>query len=271
MSLAQININVWFNQLWLNGLTNFLVTDVDANAGADIMLSSAALAAANYTKVSNQYTPTRVISVGFVITESSRIKLEQLLDTLRGYLQGTEKELIIAQSGAPRKYTVTTRKIDISKTKGGYTKGNIEFLCSDPFGYDTTLRTLLAQQSSNNETVRTYTMTSAPEGNAQLQPVIITVTMGTTTTQNHTYTNPETGQAITFLVGVSDNTGTVFTIDGYNKVIYRQKSGGAITTRGYTGAFPEFVPGSLGQLKTQVDGASPSNRSIKIEQYRRWL
>jgi len=201
-------------------------------------LSSYALAHSNRSKVVDEDYPNRIIRVTGKLVAASIATYDALEDTFKGYFRGKEKNLDIGHAGGTRRYVATVNSLEIDRPDGlAYSNYAIEFLCSVPFGMDTSTTTAL---DAENRTLQNYTDSYTFLGTADSQQPTITYTLDSVTggtAQSVMFSNGDTGQQIT----VTRNwaAADVLVINVFNKTVTVNG-----TEVAFTGAFPDFEPGS---------------------------
>ena len=201
----------------------------------------------------------KVISISGNITGDSRWQVEERLESLKALIQFSEKELLVDQGPRQLRYTATMQSIT-EEVEGGLITFTIEFICSDPMGYEQTDSTLLQPQHVASADT---TFALDVDGSYKAEPVITvsltTVTGGTGATM--TLKNNETGQGITITRDFAD--GDIIEVDCLNK---RLTVNGADTD--FTGLFPNFFPGN--RVLGYVDNFTTRHLSITATYKKRY-
>lgn len=216
-----------------------ITDDIDLDSIADKDISLYGLAHANASTIPFINYPSKTIPITGTIVSDTATNLDTLLDTFRGYFVGQDKNLDIGYKGSTRRYiaTVNTLKITRSQDKR-YATFAINFICTIPFGVDTSNTTAL------NASGRTSAVYSDPYtwlGTAPVQLPVITITLtavSATGSQQLYFGNDDTGQGIT-ITHTGWANGDVVVIDCVNKTV--KINGTAVD---FTGAFPEFTNAS---------------------------
>lgn len=216
-------------------------------------LSIFPLAHSNASAIPFHNYPSKAITVTGTIVGSSESDLDSRLDSFRGFLRGTNKNLDINTNGSTRRYiaTVNALTITVSENKK-YATFQIEFICTIPFGVDTTPTTAL---NGTGRTAAAYSDAYTFLGTAPSQLPIVTITLtavSSTGSQQLFWGNQDTGQSIT-LTRSNWAAGDVIVIDCGAKTV---TVNGVVAD--FVGAFPEFVPGS----RTMVYGDSFTSRTM---------
>ncbi len=189
---------------------------------------------------------TKVITIAGAIAGSSASDLDSRIDTFKGYFNGKDKNLDISYGASTRRYIATVNKIAISRRqKTFFATFSIDFVCTQPFGRDTTATTAL---NATGRTASSYTDNHVFVGSAPFQLPVITITYSAVSggASFVSFGNNGNGQGIT----ITDQTwvaADVLEIDCINKTV--KKNGVEVD---FLGAFPEFPPGS--QNFTYSDG-----------------
>lgn len=183
--------------------------------------------------------PSKTIPVTGTVRSDTATNLDTLLDTFRSYFVGQDKNLDIAYKGSTRRYIATVNTLNITRSANKkYAKFAIEFICTVPFGQDTSNTTALNQ---TGRTSNVYSDTYTFLGSAPIQLPVITITLtavSSTGAQQLSWGNDDNGQGIVITSSTWAN-GDVVVIDCVNKTV--TINGIAVD---YTGAFPEFTPAS---------------------------
>lgn len=206
--------------------------------------------------------PERTIKVSGSFTADSQLAAQQLEDTLRGYLVGTDGQLDIEQAGATRRYVATPNYVEIDRP-GGLLFGlfSVDFECSIPFGRDTS-STSLATATAYTSATKTTAVTIG--GTAEYQHLVLEVTINSGTGlsgETITLGNGLNGQEIS--VTRTWSALDVLLVDSYNNVV--TVNGDEVA---FTGALPIFNTGS-GSV-TYADTFTTRNIDIDISQYKLW-
>ncbi len=210
----------------------------------------------------------RTIKVSGKIIGSSIADLDSKLDTFRGYFRGTDKNLDIDYNGSTRRYIATVNGISIERPGGlQYANFDIEFICTEPFGRNTSVTTPSSSfsPSAAGRTSSAYTDAHTFLGTAPYQLPVITITLTAVTggTGFLSFGNSGNNQGIT-ITGQTFVNGDVIEIDCANKTV--KKNGVAID---FLGAFPEFPPGA--QSMAYADGFTTRTFTISVTYYPMWL
>lgn len=206
--------------------------------------------------------PNKMITVNGYLTASGNVALDGLLDTFRGYFTGTDQDLDIAYYNSTRRYTATVNALSIDRP-GGLSRADftVQFMTTDPFGRDTFSGMLL---TALGRTLNTYSDTIAVGGNAPWQwpKILLNYTSVSGGVSAVTIGNAATGQQIAIQRQWSK--GDNLLIDVKDKTVTVNN-----TPVTFSGAFPEFQPGS--NLMTYADNLGTRSFGIAVSQFRRFL
>lgn len=197
------------------------------------------LAHANASAIPYIEWPGRTIKISGTIFGSSITDLDSRLDSFKYSLLGTNQNLDIGYNGGTRRYIATTNSVTIDRPGGlAYAKFQVAFVCTDPFGRDTSSTTAWSATGlTTNNPTNSYTFL----GTAPYQRPIITVTytaISSSGSQYMQFGNGTTGQVMT-VTRSNWATSDVIVIDCTQKTV---TANGVATV--FTGAFPEFAPGA---------------------------
>lgn len=214
------------------------------------------------SKVSTGYYTDKEVVVTVGITQPTRSGAENSLDTLMGYIQGLEKNLVVYEGGQQRRYVATYADSILRHGGGSYIELDLVFVCSDRFGYSLQYEKLL---DATGRTLYNYTDSFTVGGNAPTQVPVIAAFLSAlsgSTTNVVSIGNVDTGRFIT--ISRAWTAGDRLVIDCQNKTV---KVNG--TDVDFTGAFPEFAPG-VGYLNYQ-DNFSSRTLALSAYYYRRYV
>jgi len=207
--------------------------------------------------------PSKGISISGVIVGSTEANLDTRIDSFKQYFLGKDKNLDIEYNGTTRRYCATVNTISVIRSQTSlYATFQIEFICTLPFGKNTTATTAL---SASGRTAAGYTDSYTFLGSAPYQLPVITITYSAVTDGASfvSFGNNGNGQGIT----ITDQTwaaADVLEIDVYNRTV--KKNGVEID---FLGAFPEFAPGA--QNFSYSDGFTARTFAITVSYYQMWL
>lgn len=207
--------------------------------------------------------PSKAITIKGVIVGSSQANLDSRIDSFKAYFLGKDKNLDIEYNGTTRRYVATANTISVVRQqKALWATFQIEFVCTLPFGKNTTATTAL---SAAGRTLSGYTDPYTFLGSAPALLPVITITYSAVSggASFVTFGNNANGQGIT----ITDQTwvaADVLEIDVVNKTV--KKNGVEID---FLGAFPEFAPGA--QNFSYTDGFTTRTFAITVSYYQMWL
>lgn len=208
--------------------------------------------------------PSKKVQIGGTIHGSSQADLDDRIDTFKGYFNGKDKNLDITYGSATtRRYIATVNTLSVQRQDNAlFATFSIEFICSQPFGLDTSTTSLI---SSLNYTSGSLTSTPTIGGNAPYQLPVFTITIDALTGAGDyvKISNDNTNQDI-MVYGVGLTAGDVIEIDCFNRTV---KLNG--TDIDYYGIFLELPPGA--SSITYVDGFTTRTVDIEATYYKRWL
>lgn len=207
--------------------------------------------------------PSKAITIGGVIVGSTSADLDSRIDSFKAYFLGKDKNLDIEYNGTTRRYCATANSISvIRQQKSLYATFEVQFVCTLPFGKNTTATTALNQ---SGRTLSGYTDPYTFLGTAPFQLPVFTITYAAVT-GGAAYVqigNNANGQSIM----ITDQTwiaGDVLEIDVANRTV--KKNGSEID---FLGAFPEFAPGA--QTFSYSDGFTTRTLTELVTYYPMWL
>jgi hypothetical protein len=215
-----------------------------------------ALANSNRSVITNIDYPNKAITIVGAIIGSSIANLDSRVDDFKAALRGKNKNLDINYNGVSRRFIASANSISvIRKGKQLFARFTVQFVCTEPFGMDTSDTTALsASARTSNSYADLYTFL----GTAPYQLPVVTITINSVTGGNTylSFGNANTGQSVN-ITGVTFQAGDVLVIDCYNRTV---KLNGL--PQDYTGAIPEFEPGA--QSFNYADGFTTRNFNINI-------
>lgn len=200
---------------------------------------------------------------GGVVIATDQQDLDNLIDTFKGYFNGKDKNLDIAYGTGTRRYIATANTISVTREqKAPYATFTVEFICTSPFGVDTSATTITNQA---NYTSATLTVTPTIAGSAPVQYPLITLTIDSLTgTGDYVQITNNNNDQQMLLYGFSLTNGTVIVIDSYLRTVTING-----TEVDYLGTFLELEPGA--NSLTYTDGFTTRQVDILMTYYKRWL
>lgn len=189
---------VYFNSIDLNLVPGVTWTGFDTFRTPTRDIKNYSLAYENSSVTPSAFYTNKKINLRGVITRSTRDLFDASLDTLRQYIDNREATLKLPQSGAYRQYTATVSNIGISGIAGGFGEVDIEFLCSDPFGYDTSTTTVLSVSGLTSGN-KSYPITVSGTAKQQIKITLLINSLTNGTAKTITLSNPIAGTTITII------------------------------------------------------------------------
>lgn len=243
--------------------STIITSDIDHHDLATKNVSIFPVAHGNKSKITFTNHPSRKIVVAGKLVESSNAALDTLIDTFKGYLVGTDKNLDIAYAGSTRRYIATVTGAKLPRP-GGLAWGDfeIQFTCSIPFGVDTSLTTLLTV-TAHTGSPKTDAVTIG--GNAEYQYPILTLTLNSGTglsAATITVGNDQNGQEVSITRNWA--AADVLVVDPYNDLVTVNDD-----EVDFEGALTSFNPGAANF--TYADTFLTRSVTYTLKQYRYWL
>lgn len=261
MSITTANFAI-FNGNNLDTVPGLSVLKTDPYAPPKRKLSINELARTDKSKTNSAFYTAKNILVRVGISRINRNFLEQSIDTLMNLLQGLEKELVLPQAGAVRKYYCTLADMPVRKDGGSYIEIDLIFECSDRFGYETAYTTALnlsgITSSSRGDAIPFG-------GSAPWQVPVITIyysAISGGTAKTVTIGNSLTGMQVS--ITRTWAAGDRIIIDAFNRTV--TVNGADVA---FSGAIPEWSPG-LGNW-TYTDGFTTRTFNASIIYYKRYI
>lgn len=251
---------VIFNGTDLNAVDGLLVEERQVSNIGDKATKIYKLASTSKSVLTASEYATKLIIARVAIARSSRELLDQSIDTLYGYLQGVEKSLDIVVSGQTRRFTATVTRITTKNVSGGFARIDIEFTCSDPFGYELTETTLLDTTITSSSSTTNITVGGSGDATPIITVDVTAVTGGTN--KSIIIRNGETGVGIT--VKRNWTAGDTLTINGINKEV---RVNGVLFAA--TGKTPHFEPGL--RVFSHSDDFTTRTLDITATYYKRYI
>jgi len=240
--------------------TGIITDDIDLDSLPDRDLSIYAMAHSNASTIPFGNYPRKVIPVTGTIKAPTSAALDALLDTFRGYFRGKDKNLDIGYNGTTRRYTATHNGISIKRGNDKtFARYSINFVCTIPFGTDTTNTTAL---NATGRTLNGYSDAHTFLGTAPNQLPVVTITLtavSATGSQQMFWGNNDTGQGIVITRSGWAN-GDVVVIDSSDPLNQKVTVNG--TQVDFSGAFPEFSPGAHTMTYTDSFNSRTANHNV---------
>lgn len=186
-------------------------------------------------KLVSDMTAPKIITLRGVVKGTSIDNLESNLDSLKQLLALKEKNLDIEYSSGTRRYIASVRKVTIERAHYHITFApfEVEFVVSNP-PFGKTVDTSTFETTQNFTSTGTYSGNYSFTGSAPPMPIIKMEVNSAANFNSVTFTNDETGHAIS--VNRTFTVGEILTIDtdAYSVDV----DGTAVD---FTGQFPEFI------------------------------
>ncbi len=214
----------------------------------------------------SRYGAKKILLIGRV-NGSSSADLESRLDTLREKLRGYDKinkDLVIDYNATTRVYKAVCVSLSVDRRSGtvNFAEFQAEFVSTTPFGLAPASASLA---SVNAETTSPNTETLAVGGTAERQKLIFTYVLNSFTgdaSNTVTFKNDDTAYEIS--VSRAWTAADVLEIDTKEMTV---KVNGIDVD--YSGAFPDFAPGSRDLIIT--DDFSARNYDLDVDYIARYL
>jgi len=252
---------VYFNNIDLNLVPGITLTGFDTFRTPTREVNNYSLAYENSSVTPSAFYTSKKINLRCVITRSTRDSFEQSLDTLRKYIDNREAVLRLPQSGAYRQYTATVSNIGISNVSGGFGEIDIEFLCSDPFGYATSSTTLLSVSGLTSGN-KSYPITLNGTAKQLLKFTLTVNSLTSGTAKTVTVSNPTAGTTVTIIRDWA--AADVLVVDPITKVV--TVAGAPVE---FTGNLSEWSPGA--GFINYTDNFTARNVDISVIYTERYL
>lgn len=221
------------------------------------------LADANGSSIPSITYPSKLVRIAGALKGTSHADLDNLIDTFKSYFNGKEKNLDIAYGSGTRRYIATANAIGISRQQKLPTAiFSIEFICTLPFGIDTTPTQIAAV---SGHTTASLTMSATLGGSAPIQLPEIEITLVSITGDGDyiQLSNDDNGQDL-LLYGLGLADGDVIKISAADREVTIND-----VPVDYTGSFFELPVGPVSI--TYSDGFTDREVDIDINYYKRWL
>lgn len=265
-----MNGDASFNSNDLNTYTpaagvGVLINKIRHNDGPDTVYALMQIANANRSSLGDIDSPSKTVTIKGVIKGSSQADLDSRIDTFKGWLNGKNKNLDIAYGSSTRRYIATAPKdrIIIDREDGTrlWAPFKVDFICTEPFGMDTSATVLFNQAA---RTTIPYTATPTVGGNAEFQLPVFTITINTLTGTADwvQISNDENGQSM-LIIGQGLANGDVIVIDCAQRIVTLNDD-----QIDYNGTFLELEPGAASI--SYSDGFATRNVDLHGEYYKRW-
>lgn len=244
-----------------SSVDGLIIIATDPYRVPDRIVTNAPLANSNKSVTNAAWFTSKKLNVKVEIGRNTRELFEASLDQLTAILQTKEAALVLSYGSTTRQWTATYRNMAISDLEGGHGTIDIEFLCSDPYGYEVSSTNLFSSTRSGSSSTDLFTV----GGSAEWQVPVITITFNSLTggtLKDVVVGNSASGQQLT--ITNTFTSGDILIIDSRNKII--TLNGQEI--RG-VGAIPEWGVGA-GSLDYS-DTLTTRNVTVTASYYKRYL
>lgn len=241
-----------------------LTNQIDHTNLPDKIAALFATADANSSSIPAINYPSKKINIAGIIKGSTQANLDSRIDTFKGYFTVKDKNLDITYGAGTRRYVATPNIVSVvRKEKSLYAEFAIEFVCTKPFGLDTSNTDLWTAKTAFSSA--TFTETPTIGGNAPIQLPIITIDINSLTGAGDyvQISNDNNNQEI-LIYGQSLAADDVIVIDSVERKV--TLNGAEID---YYGTFLELEPGSASI--TYTDGFTTRSVDVSAVYAKRWL
>jgi len=199
----------------------------------------------NRQTMMNAWYKQKIIIVDGYLSDSSESALHSRIDDFKEALDKKDANLDIAYSGSTRRYKATPRVVDIPEDfyNLSWVPYHIEFICVDPFGYDTTDNSYSLDSTSTASLSATVTFW----GNFSPDPTIIATIEDVGTLTEWKLKNDDNGDELTIATAFAD--ADIINVSTLTKKV--TWNGSEI---GYAGYIPRWNDGSNNFTMTQNGG-----------------
>lgn len=182
--------------------TKVIISKIEPFGGLVKELNYFKIARNNRSRRTNLVYPSRMIPMNGKIIGNSIADLKAQVDAFQALLEvptgaAASLDIDIGQNGVYRRWTADPQQLNLVQDDALFAVDfNVNFMCPDPFGQDTSATSLLTATLTASGTVNAIT----PGGTAHDQLLIVQLTLTSFTTavtsNTVTITNPLTGQVI---------------------------------------------------------------------------
>lgn len=249
-----------------NSLTNVgIITNlIDHTSIPEKIASLYAKADANGSNIPAVNYPSKKIKVAGVIKGSSQSDLDSRIDTFKSYLTGKNKNLDITFGSGTRRYIATENSTSIIRTqKSLQASFEVEFICTNPFGLDTSTTNLWTAKTGFTSATFTEAPTIGGSAPSQLPVITITVNSFTGAGDYLQISNDNNGQEM-LIYGLGIEAGDVIIIDCAERTVTIND-----IEVDYYGTFLDLEPGA--NSITYTDGFTTRNVDVSAVYTKRWL
>lgn len=208
--------------------------------------------------------PSKKVNIAGMIKGSTQADLDSRIDTFKGYFTGKDKNLDITYGSSTRRYIATANTVSVVRQdKAIFATFAIEFICTNPFGLDTSTTNLWTAKSAFSSA--TFTETPTIGGNAPYQLPVITITINSLTgAGDYVQISNDNNNQELLIYGQGLQAGDVIIIDCAECTVTLNG-----TEIDYYGTFLELEPGAASI--TYTDGFTTRSVDVSGVYTKRWL
>lgn len=208
--------------------------------------------------------PSKKVNIAGMIKGSTQADLDSRIDTFKGYFTGKDKNLDITYGSSTRRYIATANTVSVVRQdKALFATFAIEFICTNPFGLDTSTTNLWTAKSAFSSA--TFTETPTIGGNAPYQLPVITITINSLTgAGDYVQISNDNNNQELLIYGQGLQAGDVIIIDCAERTVTLNG-----TEIDYYGTFLELEPGAASI--TYTDGFTTRSVDVAGVYTKRWL
>lgn len=255
--------DVIFDNVDLTEIEYFKIVRTITDPIPEILLQNEKIARRDGSKLYHKEFGAKVITIEGQIQANSRKNYILTRDTLLRYLAPQEATLQLpVQDDNPREWTATVRNVIFSDVGGGYAAVSIEFICSDPFGYDRDTRVLL-NGATTTVASHDFSLLETVGGSGNAVPYIV-VTLAAATGGSGKYIELANQRGDAIRVTNTFASDSQLIVDMKNRTVTLDAS-----TVDYTGTFWELEPGDM--TLNYSDNLTTRTASILMTYKRRYL
>lgn len=241
-----------------------ITNSIEHTSLPDKVMALFAIADADASSIPSINFPSKKIIISGVIKGSSQANLDDRIDTFKGYFAGKDENLDIAYGSSTRRYIATANTVSVVRQqKALFATFQIEFLCTNPFGIDTTSTDLWTAKTGF--TSATFTETPTVGGNAPYQLPVITITINSLTGDgDYVQISNDNNNQEMLIYGLELAASDVIVINSVERTV--TLNGNEVD---YLGTFLELEPGA--NSITYTDGFTTRNVDVAAVYTKRWL
>jgi phage-related protein len=241
-----------------------ITNSIEHTSLPDKLMALYAMADADGSSIPAINYPSKKVTIGGIIKGSSQADLDSRIDTFKGYFIGKDENLDITYGSSTRRYVATANAVSVVRQQRAlFATFQIEFLCTNPFGLDTSATNLWTAKS--NFTGATFTETPTVGGNAPFQLPVITITIDALTgAGDYVQISNDNNNQEMLIYGLGLLAGDVIIIDCVERTV--TVNGNEVD---YYGTFLELEPGA--NSITYTDGFTTRTVDVTATYVKRWL